>query len=103
MRAEHTPVSPNGEAGAEAGERMRSTRLIGIAASAVVAIGMSSGALEVNSGSSYVWRHFGLCRRISQMKPGFEICGRNQLLLHGHASANAYIAKSTIGSCKRSG
>jgi hypothetical protein len=44
MRAEHTPVSPDGEAGAEGGERMRSTGLIGIAASAVVAIGMSSGA-----------------------------------------------------------
>src|SRR3984893_5366340 len=27
MRAEHTPVSPDGEAGAEGGERMRSTRL----------------------------------------------------------------------------
>ncbi len=44
MRAEHTPLSPDGEAGAEGGERMRSTRLIGIAASAVVAIEMSSGA-----------------------------------------------------------
>jgi hypothetical protein len=32
---------------------------------------------------------FGLCGMISQMKPGLEICGRNQLLLHGRASANA--------------
>src|SRR5258708_39828749 len=45
MRGEHTPVSPDGEAGAEGRERMRSTRLIGIAASTVVSIGMSSGAL----------------------------------------------------------
>src|SRR5258708_14491395 len=43
MRAEHTPVSSDGEAGAEGGEPMRSTRLIGIAASAVVAIGMLAG------------------------------------------------------------
>src|SRR6266853_1757333 len=44
IRGEHPPVSPDGEAGRGGGERMRSTRLLGIAASAVVAIGMSSGA-----------------------------------------------------------
>ncbi len=53
MRAEHTPVSSDGEAGAEGGEPMRSTRLIGIAASAVVAIGMSSGAQTNLTGAFY--------------------------------------------------
>jgi hypothetical protein len=65
------------------------------------------GGAEVSSrpsrpGSLAIGRRSGWLM-ISQIKPGFEIRGRNQLLLHGHASANAYIAKSTIGSCKRSG